>query len=79
MIKDARLRLAVSVRPAKSSGMRQLQSNKQSFIGSGCLPMLFDQHFPQLRKSLSRMLYRDELIRIRSPFVRNGNRFPAPD
>src|SRR6266567_6701288 len=79
VINDSRLRPVVRIWPAESSGMRQLQSDHESFNRTCCAAMLFDQRVAQLRQSRARMLRNHQLIRIRAALVRNSNGFASPD
>src|SRR6266700_6094230 len=79
VINDARLRVAVCIWPAKSSGMRQLQSDHESFNRTRCTAMLFDQRVAQLCQSCSGVPRNHQLIRIRAALVRNSNGFASPD
>ena len=79
MIKNARLRSIVSIRPAIASGMRQLQSDEESFLRARGPLMFFDQDFSQSRQSPLGMPRHHQLIRIRAPLVRDRDRLTSPD
>src|SRR5262245_40274891 len=78
-IKNARLGPVVCIRPAKSSRMRQLQSDKEAFLGSRHLAMFFKDSLPQCAAGRMRLRRHHKVVRIGAAFVRNANRLPSPD
>src|SRR6266403_491142 len=79
MIENAWFRPVMRIRTTVASGMRQLQSDEKPFVRTRRSPVFLDQDLSQSRQSFSRVPRNYELIRIRTPFVRNGNGFPSPN
>src|SRR5215470_8464806 len=79
VIKNARLRSIVRIRPTESARMRQLQTDKKPVLGARRPAMLFNENTPQSRQALARMRCNYKLIRVGAPFMANRNGFPAPN
>src|SRR6267142_4065417 len=72
MIENTRLCLSVRIRTAVTSGMCQLQPDEKPSVRARCRSVFLHQHLSQSRQSFLRMLRNHELIRIRTPLVRNS-------
>ena len=79
MVENARLVPVLNVRPTVASGVSQLQADHRISIRSHYGAVLVEQNLTELREIALRVIGNDELIRVGAAFVRNGNRFPAPD
>src|SRR5215469_4202153 len=79
VIEDLGLGVIVSVGTAVAARMGELQSNKRRIGAIRAFAVRPEQRVPQFRQPRVCMRADDELIRIRTPPVRDGDGFPSPD
>jgi hypothetical protein len=79
MIENARFVPMVDVWPTVASGMSELEADHRIGIRSDHRAVFVEQDLAELREVSLRVIGNDQLIRVGSAIVRNGNRFPAPD